>query len=110
MMGEVIFNRDPPRNQLISDGEVVIFRSHQRTTGRTWWSRGEHAERESEVSVEEIGTISDLEDLQPYLDRSGFVTLTNWLEAIERPNGYLPATGWLYRVADEDTQGMEVEV
>lgn len=102
MKGEVVFRRDPARNQLISDGEVVVFRSHQRDTGRTWWSQGESAERESKVSVEEIGTISDLGDLLPYLDQSGFVTLTNWLETIEHLNGYLPATGWLYRVTSEE--------
>ena len=108
MTGKITFTDPTARQQLLSEGEVVTFRARQRTTGSTWWSKTRLGTKEGDVTVEEIGEVTPTADaLRPYRERSGFEMANDWIAAIERLNGDLPETGYLYRVtvlADEDDE------
>jgi hypothetical protein len=105
MTGKIIFNDPRTRRQLLSEGEVVTFRARQRTTGSTWWSETRLGTKEGDVFVEELDKVSPTTAaLAPYRDRSGFETVEGWIAAIERLNGDLPETGYLYRATSEDEE------
>lgn len=98
MTGKIIFSNATARRQLQREGEVITFRVNQRTTGSTWWSETRLGEKEGDVFVEEIGEVPPTPSaLEPYHDRSGFETPADWIDAIERLNGGLPESGYLYR-------------
>lgn len=106
MTGKIIFSDSRTRQQLQRDGEVVTFRADQRTTGSTWWSETRLGEKEGDVFVEEITAAPPTPDaLEPYRDRSGFETVTDWIDTIERLNNGLPESGYLYRVTPETDDG-----
>ena len=101
MTGKIIFSDPRTRGQLQHEGEVVTFRADRRTTGSTWWSETRLGEKEGDVLVEEITTAPPTPDaLGPYRDRSGFETVADWIDTIERLNDGLPETGYLYRVTN----------
>jgi DNA-directed RNA polymerase subunit H (RpoH/RPB5) len=102
MTGKIIFSDPRTRGQLQQEGEVVTFHEDQRTTGSTWWSETRLGEKEGDVFVEEIATVSPtLDALESYRDRSGFDTVDDWIDTIERLNDGLPKAGYLYRVTAE---------
>jgi hypothetical protein len=108
MTGKITFNDPTARQQLLSEGEVVTFRTRQRTTGSTWWSRTRLGTKEGDVTVKELGEVPPTADaLRSYRERSGFETVEEWIAAIERLNGDLPETGYLYRATSEDESTLD---
>lgn len=106
MTGKIIFSDPRTRQQLQDEGEVVTFRVDQRTTGPTWWSESRLGEKEGDVLVEEIDAVSPTRDaLEPYRDRSGFETVDDWIDTIERLNDNIPEEGYLYRATAERDDG-----
>lgn len=97
--GPIIFADETARNQLLEEGEVVTFRTSQRTTGETWWRRSRTGQKCGDVLVEEIGECDprDLQELEPYGRLSGFHTVREWQLAIDALNEGLEP-GYLYRV------------
>ena len=107
MTGKIIFSDPRTREQLQREGEVVTFRVDQRTTGSTWWSETRLGEKKGDVFVEEITAAPPTPDaLEPYRDRSGFETVADWIDTIERLNDNVPEEGYLYRAtAVSDDEG-----
>lgn len=100
MAGPIIFSTETARGQLLSEGEVVTFRTDQRTTGETWWRESRHGPKQGDVTVEEIDAANprDEEALAEYCELSGFESVEDWQEAIWDLNRSVPERGYLYRV------------
>lgn len=98
-VGPIIFSDETARQQLLEEGEVVTFRSSQRTTGETWWRETRTGKKCGDVVVEEIGEVdpNNLKGLEPYGPLSGFHSAREWQSAIHSLNGDLES-GYLYRV------------
>lgn len=101
-VGPIVFANETARSQLVDYGEVVTFRSDDRTVGETWWTEKHPMKggtKEGDVEVERIGQRdpSKAEDLAPYVDLSGFESVWDWQAAIEDLHGGL-SPGCLYRV------------
>lgn len=99
-VGPIIFSDETARKQLVEHGEVVTFRKTERTTGETWWRESRCGTKEGDVLVEEIGAVNptNLGDLKPHRQLSGFQSAQEWQQAIQELNGELPNHGRLYRV------------
>lgn len=99
-VGPIIFADKIARNQLRNHGEVVTFRKNSRTTGDTWWRESRLGTKEGDVTVGEIGVVdpSEKSELEPFLELSGFESVSEWQKAIIALNGNLPNQGRLYRV------------
>ncbi|WP_135666659.1 hypothetical protein [Halorhabdus rudnickae] len=98
-VGPIVFADETARQQLLEEGEVVTFRARERSTGETWWRRSRTGPKEGDVIVEEIGECDprDIEQLEPYGDKSGFQSAREWRHAINALNDGLEP-GYLYRV------------
>jgi hypothetical protein len=97
----ISFNNDIAWRQLVDHGEVVTFRKRRRENPNceTWCNRGRGQTKEFDVKIEEIGkVVPEREPLLPYLKRSGFETIDDWIGAIEELNSGNVESGWLYRV------------
>ena len=97
--GPIIFADETARKQLVEEGEVVTFRTSQRTTGDTWWRKTRTGPKEGDVRVEEIGSVDPFYDggvLETYRELSGFDSVLDWQKAIHSLNGGLDE-GYLYR-------------
>lgn len=103
-VGPIIFADETARTQLRDHGEVVTFRKSARTTGETWWRESRLGTKEGNVTVEEIGVAdpTDMSELDPYQELSGFDSVHEWQQAISALNGGLPNRGRLYRVETRD--------
>lgn len=98
-VGPIIFADETARAQLVEHGEVVTFRTSQRTTGETWWRETRTGTKEGDVTVEEIGPADpgDPNDLREHRPLSGFETVEAWQIAIRELNDEM-SDGYLYRV------------
>jgi len=79
-VGPVIFSDAIAREQLTKEGEVVTFRTSERTTGSTWWRESRTGPKQGDCHIEKIGSVdaADDSDLAPYRDRSGFDSVAEW--------------------------------
>lgn len=98
-VGPVIFSDDTARGQLLSEGEVVTFRTDRRTTGTTWWRESRTGPKRGECHISMIGPVdaSNEYGLEPLAHLSGFDTVEDWQRAIESLNGTV-GEGFLYHV------------
>ena len=98
-VGPIVFADATARNQLVEEGEVVTFRTSQRTIGETWWRRSRTGPKCGDVVVEEIGECDprNLDELNPHGPLSGFQSARDWQLAISSINDGLEP-GYLYRV------------
>lgn len=101
-VGPVIFSNETARAQLVEEGEVVTFRTRERTTGDTWWRESRTGPKRGDCHIECIGyvTIENRQSLGPYADLSGFGGVWRWVDAIKQLHGTVPNDGWLYRVTE----------
>lgn len=105
MTGPIVFSHPTARAQLTMEGEVVTFRTSERTTGSTWWRDHRTGPKRGDVVVKELAIVNpwDREVLEAFVDRSGFDNVSSWQDAIAELNGELPSEGVLYRVTlDEE--------
>jgi hypothetical protein len=102
-VGPVIFSDDTARAQLVEDGEVVTFRTSERTTGSTWCRETRTGPKKGDCHIERIGAVDAAVDgeLAPFRDRSGFDSVEAWRSAIRSLNGNV-GEGILYRVRTTD--------
>lgn len=103
-VGPIIFSNETAREQLLTGGEVVTFRTSERTTGDTWWRKSRLGRKEGDVTVRELERVdpSDCSDLDPHQQFSGFESAERWQEAIRDLHGRLPQQGVLYHVLKQD--------
>ena len=97
----ISFSHEIPWRQIVEDGEVVTFRKRRRKNPncQTWCNRGRGQTKEFDVRIREIGEVEPTpETLSQYVDRSGFDSTNDWVDAIQQLNGDVPETGWLYVV------------
>lgn len=102
-VGPIVFSNERARRQLKQLGEVVTFRTAERTTGETWWRASRTGPKRGDCTVEHLGVIQprDRTALKSYRTKSGFRSVADWQDAIRDLNGEL-AEGHLYRVTSED--------
>ena len=103
-VGPIIFSDPIARGQLEDEGEVVTFRTSDRTVGSTWWRESRTGPKRGDVVVERIGSVdaADADALEPYRHLSGFETVTAWQRAIEELNGEV-GEGFLFRTSTSQT-------
>lgn len=102
-VGPIIFANETARGQLEEDGEVVSFRTSDRTTGYTWWRESRTGPKRGDVHVECVVEDVDVRDLADYVELSGFDSVEDWQAAIRDVHGESARTGgYLYRVTERD--------
>lgn len=103
-VGPIVFSDDTARRQLVEHGEVVTFRTSDRTVGATWWRESRTGVKQGDVYVERLGAACPHGTgaaLEPHVNLSGFDSLHAWQQAIRRLNGgEMPRSGYLYRVTE----------
>lgn len=79
----IFFNVKEARNQLINSMKVYTLRSSFRAIGKTLAVTGTLSNQRAiyEVNVQRIMNITCAEELEPYLDYSGFDNVHEWLGA-----------------------------
>lgn len=102
-VGPIIFADETARTQLIEEGEVVTFRTSERTTGETWWRKSRTGEKLGDVTVELLENFvlaaPNSTELIQYTNLSGFENTEAWVEAIDELNDDVEG-GRLYRVTE----------
>lgn len=99
-VGPIIFGHPVARAQLVEEGEVVSFRTSDRTTGETWWRKTRTGPKEGDVTVECLGPAEHPAHIAGYVDRSGFDSVEEWLMAIGDVHDTDSISGYLYRVTE----------
>ncbi|MWG36533.1 hypothetical protein [Halomarina oriensis] len=102
-VGPIIFGHPVARAQLETHGEVVTFRTADRTTGATWWRETRTGPKRGDCTVECLGALDEsfpLDQLpNEYVELSGFDSAAAWDDAITDVNGSR-TDGYLYRVTE----------
>jgi hypothetical protein len=93
----MIFRSKKALSYLLSYGEVYTFRIRRRKAGRDWITDKRGGHKIADVFIEEVG-IFTLEQLSQFGDHSGFASVEEWTEEIQKLNNRLPEKGWLYKV------------
>lgn len=101
MTGPIVFSNPVAREQLEEEGEVVTFRSSERTTGETWYRSSRTGPKLGDVVVELERTVPEwgvawLSDKTIQL--SGFGSAAEWEAAIAELHGEPGQAGYLYHV------------
>ena len=105
----MIFSDPRARAQLLGEGLVYTFRKNRRKkVGKNWANGGYRNHKICDIFIEELGE-KKVNELEPYVDHSGFDSLPHWYGAIVELNGGwdIKKTGWLYRV--RRSNGSETE-
>ena len=99
-VGPIVFSHPNPRTYLEQNGYVYTIRTHDRTTGNTWWRASRTGPKEGDCIVHGLGEINPQKDgIAVYTPESGFGTIGGWRDAIRDQNdGDLPETAYLYLV------------
>jgi len=95
----IFFSSQKARTFLISNGEVYTLRRSRRPTGYAHAFYVNENGRSIEIGlvyVEEIGVVLKAGDLLPYVRKSGFESVEEWLSEARKSQCKLPA--WLYKV------------
>lgn len=98
-VGPIIFGHPIARAQLVDHGEVVTFRTSERTTGETWWRETRTGPKRGDVTVRRIGPATSVLDLMDYVELSGFESVEDWQDAIRDVHGE-GVDGVLYRATE----------
>ena len=102
----ISFSHEIAWGQLVKHDEVVTFRRSRRKNPscQTWCNRGRGQTKEFDVTIREIGQVRPVEEeLTPYVDRSGFESVEEWVRAIEELNPGETEVGWLYTVTPTES-------
>ncbi|MFC6770303.1 hypothetical protein ACFQDD_01975 [Halorubrum pallidum] len=102
-VGPIVFSDPDARRRLQQNGEVVTFRTSERTTGETWWRQTRTGEKMGNCRVEQIGPIdpANRSALREHYRDAGFESAREWENAIKELNGEL-VEGHLYRVTSDE--------
>ena len=99
-VGPVIMGHPVARGMLESAGIVLSFRTSDRTTGDTHYRYERTGHKQGDVTIrketpEITPSAVNLIDHRPL---SGFSTVEDWQDAIERMHGSLDTRGYVYRI------------
>ena len=99
----IIFKSERARKYLLKNGFVFTIRTKKRKTGKDWMTHKRRGKKICDVIVElwrEIPTEVAFPYLNNYVNRSGYLTVSDWLDEVLKLNNLkeLPATIYLYRV------------
>lgn len=98
MTGPIVFSDETASHQLVEHGEVVTFRTSDRTTGRTWYRHSRTGPKQGDVYVSKIDAVDvDRNELEQWSDLSGFESVDHWIDAIGSLNDEVDS-GFVYRV------------
>jgi hypothetical protein len=105
----IIFSNVKARNQLLNKGEVITIRQYQRGVGRGWATNKRGGSKIADVHITFIrefdgGKPVTPADLAPYLEKTGFGSAAEWLQAasyyFDKPKTYNKIyRAYLYHVA-----------
>lgn len=84
----IIFSSPKALKQLLEKGEVYTLRTHKRKTRRKkdWVTDRRLGKKICDVEVELIAIIKQQSDLIPFVEKSGFEHLWDWVAEIRRLN------------------------
>jgi hypothetical protein len=110
-LGHITFPEGKDREHLVRTGSVYTLRTQKRTTGETHVRFKHTGQKQFDVVVEEIDMVNPRDDfsLSPYLEDSGFSTLTEWREAIRDAVGRVPSESYVYHVRAVDGYRKQLE-
>lgn len=94
----MLFMDENVRKQLLEHGEVVTFRKYLHNEGRDWATDKRRGKKLCDIEVKLIGEINNPSELIPYLEKSGFQHLWDWVAAIRKFIGKDKIQGYLYHV------------
>jgi hypothetical protein len=97
----MIFEDLKAREQLLSEGVVYTFRIHEHKTGKDWATDRRCGKKICDINIELVKKIAGADELLPYIDKSGFKDIGDWLSTIQFLNPKLrgkQTKGYLYKV------------
>lgn len=101
-VGPVIFSNEKARRYLEDTGQVVTFRTRDRTTGETHirYERTGRKQYDCHIMKMVDGAGEYLEEkLEEYYAQAGFSSPEEWKDAIREMHGEVPDSGYLYQVS-----------
>ena len=78
----IIFQNYKARKQLVHNGEVFTFRTKPHKLGKDWITDMRCGKKICDVEVVQCFKINNSDELKPFVNASGFETLTQWIDAI----------------------------
>jgi hypothetical protein len=99
-VGPVQLSHGTARGHFLRNGQVVSFRTSDRTTGETWWHETRGDTKEGDVVVEKLCEAEAWHgdfQLFRWLNHSGFESVEQWVDAIHEMHGEV-SEGYLYRI------------
>lgn len=95
----IIFKSEKALNHLLNKGRVYTFRLKRRKVGRDWVTDRRGGCKICDVVVTPLATVTDVKELIPYVDGSGFDHIWDWVYEIKRLNLKAPKIrGYVYEV------------
>jgi|CryGeyStandDraft_6_1057127.scaffolds.fasta_scaffold318686_1 hypothetical protein len=94
----MLFMDENARKQLLEKGEVVTFRQYAHGEGRDWATDRRRGKKICDIDVKLLGEVNKIADLSPYVDKSGFISLWDWVVAIRKFIGKGEFKGYLFHV------------
>jgi len=99
----ILFSNPKVREQLLKKGEAVTIRQHTRHVGTDWATAARGTPRICNVHITllrrfESGVPLSTEDLEPYVEKSGFQSADEWLKEATRYFGKTVYRAYLYHV------------
>jgi len=100
--GPVILSVDKAREHLETHGSVYSYRTRDRTTGQTWYRTSRTGEKVGDCEIELAARVYEWQDLmvalRPFVSRSGFAGVLEWMDAINSVHGETEGRGYIYRI------------
>lgn len=103
--GPVIFSNEDARNQLVTEGEVITFRTSNRTTGETHVRFSRTGSKEFDCHIMRLDDLAEPQlsiELERYHEEAGFESAEAWKDAIREMHGEVPKEGYLYKVVTDE--------
>ena len=94
----MLFMNEHVRSQLLQHGEVVTFRRRRHREGGDWATDRRCGKKICSIEVEFLCEVNKVEDLAPYVEKSGFPHLWDWVAAIRKFIDEDKFRGYLYHV------------
>ena len=98
-----MFKNQTALNFLLKHGHVYTCRIHRHKLGKDWVNDGRTRPKIADVDITFVKDVTQLEDLKPYVSKSGFRDLIEWNNAIGELNPRFAfgevKNGYLYKVS-----------
>jgi len=112
----IYFKSEKALEHLLRTGQVYTLRAERRRTGRDWIKTSRNGKKVADVVIEEVKRVefktmeekfsmmkgvldyTDVSEIEPYVQHSGFSSAREWLEEYWKLAGWRAPYAWLYRV------------